>query len=302
METFLLCPGQGAQSIGMGRVWSETNATVRDTLSEANTILGDQLGQSLTTLCFEGPTEALNQTNVAQPALFAIGVAVWRALAEQGHQLSGAAGLSLGEYTALVAAGAMDFGDGLQVVAERGRLMQEAALARAGGMVAVIGAEDDVVAQLASDAADGAVLSCANFNAPGQVVIAGDAEACDRAEALAAERGLRCSRLSVAGAFHSEHMAPAADGLAKVLESVDLRPPSVPVWSNVTAQPHSSETSSIRANLVAQLTSPVRWAESCQNFPAAGTLEFHESAPGTVLRGLMRRIDRERKVTSHAEP
>ena len=302
METFLLCPGQGAQSIGMGRVWSETNATVRDTLSEANTILGDQLGQSLTTLCFEGPTEALNQTNVAQPALFAIGVAVWRALAEEGHQLSGAAGLSLGEYTALVAAGAMDFGDGLQVVAERGRLMQEAALARAGGMVAVIGAEDDVVAQLASDAADGAVLSCANFNAPGQVVIAGDAEACDRAEALAAERGLRCSRLSVAGAFHSEHMAPAADGLAKVLESVDLRPPSVPVWSNVTAQPHSSETSSIRANLVAQLTSPVRWAESCQNFPAAGTLEFHESAPGTVLRGLMRRIDRERKVTSHAEP
>ena len=166
----------------------------------------------------------------------------------------------------------------------------------------MIGAEDDVVAQLASDAGDGGVLSCANFNAPGQVVIAGDAEACDRAEALAADRGLRCSRLSVAGAFHSEHMAPAAEGLAKILESVDFRAPSVPVWSNVTAQPHSSESSTIRANLVAQLTSPVRWAESCQNFPAAGTLEFHESAPGTVLRGLMRRIDRERKVTSHDEP
>ena len=302
METFLLCPGQGAQSTGMGRVWSETNATVRDTLSEANTILGDRLGPPLTTLCFEGPAEALNRTDVAQPALFAIGVAVWRALAEQGHRLSGAAGLSLGEYTALVAAGAMDFADGLRVVAERGRLMQEAAVARAGGMVAVIGAEDDVVAQLASDARDSGVLSCANFNAPGQVVIAGDAEACDRAEALAAERGLRCSRLSVAGAFHSEHMAPAAEGLAKVLESVDLRAPCVPVWSNVTAQPHSSESSTIRANLVAQLTSPVRWAESCQNFPAAGTLEFHESAPGTVLRGLMRRIDRDRKVTSHDEP
>ena len=302
METFLLCPGQGAQSIGMGRVWSETNATVRDTLSEANTILGDRLGPPLTTLCFEGPAEALNRTDVAQPALFAIGVAVWRALAEQGHRLSGAAGLSLGEYTALVAAEAMDFADGLRVVAERGRLMQEAAVARAGGMVAVIGAEEDVVAQLASDAGDGGVLSCANFNAPGQVVIAGDAEACDRAEALAAERGLRCSRLSVAGAFHSEHMAPAAEGLTKVLESVDLRAPCVPVWSNVTAQPHSSESSTIRANLVAQLTSPVRWAESCQNFPAAGTLEFHESAPGTVLRGLMRRIDRDRKVTSHDEP
>ncbi|MEG3585108.1 MAG: acyltransferase domain-containing protein, partial [Planctomycetota bacterium] len=121
METFLLCPGQGAQSIGMGRVWSETNATVRDTLSEANTILGDRLGPPLTTLCFEGPAEALNRTDVAQPALFAIGVAVWRALAEQGHRLSGAAGLSLGEYTALVAAGAMDFADGLRVVAERGR-------------------------------------------------------------------------------------------------------------------------------------------------------------------------------------
>ena len=302
METFLLCPGQGAQSIGMGRVWCEANATVRNTLSEADSILGDQLGQPLTTLCFEGPAELLNQTNVAQPALFAVGVAVWRALVEQGHQLSGAAGLSLGEYTALVAAGAMDFADGLRVVAERGRLMQSAAVARAGGMVAVIGAEDDVVVQLASDAAHGGVLSCANFNAPGQVVIAGDSDACDRAEVLAAERGMRCSRLSVAGAFHSEHMAPAAEGLAKMLESVDLRAPSVPVWSNVTAQPHSSESSTIRSNLVAQLTSPVRWAESCQNFPAAGTLEFHESAPGTVLRGLMRRIDRERKVTSHDEP
>ena len=302
METFLLCPGQGAQSIGMGRVWCEANATVRNTLSEADSILGDQLGQPLTTLCFEGPAELLNQTNVAQPALFAVGVAVWRALVEQGHQLSGAAGLSLGEYTALVAAGAMDFADGLRVVAERGRLMQSAAVARAGGMVAVIGAEDDVVVQLASDAAHGGVLSCANFNAPGQVVIAGDSDACDRAEVLAAERGMRCSRLSVAGAFHSEHMAPAAEGLAKVLESVDLRAPSVPVWSNVTAQPHSSESSTIRSNLVAQLTSPVRWAESCQNFPAAGTLKFHESAPGTVLRGLMRRIDRERKVTSHDEP
>ena len=302
METFLLCPGQGAQSIGMGRVWCEANATVRKTLSEADSILGDQLGQPLTTLCFEGPAELLNQTNVAQPALFAVGVAVWRALVEQGHQLSGAAGLSLGEYTALVAAGAMDFADGLRVVAERGRLMQSAAVARAGGMVAVIGAEDDVVVQLASDAAHGGVLSCANFNAPGQVVIAGDSDACDRAEVLAAERGMRCSRLSVAGAFHSEHMAPAAEGLAKVLESVDLRAPSVPVWSNVTARPHSSESSTIRSNLVAQLTSPVRWAESCQNFPAAGTLEFHESAPGTVLRGLMRRIDRERKVTSHDEP
>ena len=302
MKMFLLCPGQGAQSIGMGRVWSEANTTVRETLSEADTILGNQLGQPLTKLCFEGPAESLNQTNVAQPALFAIGVAVWRALAEQGHELSGAAGLSLGEYTALVAAGVMDFSDGLRVVAERGRLMQAAAVARAGGMVAVIGAEDDVVAQLASDAAQGGVLSCANFNAPGQVVIAGDSDACDRAEALAAERGLRCSRLSVAGAFHSDHMAPAAEGLAKVLESVDLRAPSVPVWSNVTAQPHSSESSTIRANLVAQLTSPVRWAESCRNFPAAGTLEFHESAPGTVLRGLMRRIDRERKVTSHDEP
>ena len=133
METFLLCPGQGAQSIGMGRVWSESNTTVRDTLSEADSILGDQLGQPLTTLCFEGPAESLNQTNVAQPALFAVGVAVWRALAEQGHQLSGAAGLSLGEYTALVAAGAMDFADGLRVVAERGRLMQDAAVARSGG-------------------------------------------------------------------------------------------------------------------------------------------------------------------------
>ena len=170
MEMFLLCPGQGAQSIGMGRVWHDANATVRETLSDADQILGDQLGQPLTKLCFEGPADALNRTDVAQPALFAVGVAVWRALAEQGHQLSGAAGLSLGEYTALVAAGAMDFADGLRVVAERGRLMQEAAVARAGGMVAVIGAEDEGVAQLASDAAEGGVLSCANFNAPGQNV------------------------------------------------------------------------------------------------------------------------------------
>lgn len=302
METFLLCPGQGAQSVGMGRVWAESSHIVRDTFAEADRILADQLGQPLTKLCFEGPAESLNRTDVAQPALFAVGVAIWRALAAQGHCLAGAAGLSLGEYTALVAADAMDFADGLSVVAERGRLMQEAAVARAGGMVAVIGAEDDAVAELAADAAKGGVLSCANFNAPGQVVIAGDADACDRAEVMAAERSMRCSRLTVAGAFHSEHMAPAAEGLALVLASVDLRAPSVPVWSNVTAKPHSLEISTIRANLVAQLTSPVRWAESCLNFPAAGTLEYHESAPGTVLRGLMRRIDRERKVTSHDEP
>ena len=190
METFLLCPGQGAQSIGMGRVWSETNATVRDTLSEANTILGDRLGPPLTTLCFEGPAEALNRTDVAQPALFAIGVAVWRALAEQGHRLSGAAGLSLGEYTALVAAGAMDFADGLRVVAERGRLMQEAAVARAGGMVAVIGAEDDVVAQLASDAAQG-VSSPARTSTPGASGHRGRFRGVRPSGALAAERGMR---------------------------------------------------------------------------------------------------------------
>ena len=284
METFLLCPGQGAQSIGMGRVWSESNTTVRDTLSEADSILGDQLGQPLTTLCFEGPAESLNQTNVAQPALFAVGVAVWRALAEQGHQFRSAAGLSLGEYTALVAAGAMDFADGLRVVAERGRLMQDAAVARAGGMVAVIGAEDDVVAQLASDAAQG-------VSSPRELQRAGASGHRGRFRGVRPSGGFGGrawnALLEALGGrcFSFRAHAPAADGLAKVLESVDLRAPSVPVWSNVTAQPHSSDSSTIRANLVAQLTSPVRWAESCQNFPAAGTLEFHESAPGTVLRG-----------------
>ena len=212
---------------------------------------------------------------MAQPALFAVGVAVWRALAEQGHQLSGAAGLSLGEYTALVAAGAMDFADGLRVVAERGRLMQDAAVARAGGMVAVIGTEDDVVAQLASDAAQGVLR--ANFNAPGQVVIAEiPKRATERrlwrpsVNALLEALGGRC--------FHSEHMAPAADGLAKVLESVDLRAddpcgPMLCPAAFVGFQHHSCEFGRSGG-------SPVRWAESCKNFPAAGTSNSTNRHPG----------------------
>ncbi|MHC5023668.1 MAG: ACP S-malonyltransferase [Planctomycetota bacterium] len=300
----ILCPGQGAQAVGMGRAWCAASAAARAVLDEADAVLAGELDASLSTLCFEGPADRLNQTDVSQPAIFACSVASWHGLREHlDGDLLAAAGLSLGEYTALHLAGVFDFATGLRLVATRGRLMQEAAEASAGGMVALIGADEDQAEAVCDQAGQGEVLVCANFNAPGQIVLSGAAAACDRAVETAGASGLRATRLTVAGAFHSPLMQPAADRMAEALQAADLAPPAIPVWANVTARPHDPENPELlRQRLVQQIVRPVRWSQSCLGLVAAVAGTYHELAPGSVLRGLMRKINRQTKVKSHDEP
>ncbi|MEZ6241703.1 MAG: ACP S-malonyltransferase [Phycisphaerales bacterium] len=305
----ILCPGQGAQAVGMAKAWTDASTEAKGVLGEADLILGDSLGKPLSQLCFEGPAEILNRTDVSQPAIFAASVASFRGwiqlqgLGPGDPSIEAAAGLSLGEYTALHIAGAFDFETALKLVALRGRAMQEAAEATPSGMVALIGADEEKANEVCAKARGaGEVLVPANFNAPGQVVISGSSSACDRAESVAQQMGLRTSRLQVAGAFHSPLMQPAADRLGEALADTPIRMPMGPVMSNVTAEPHSSPDE-IRRGLYDQLTSPVRWAECCEflvhDQPRA---VFHELAPGKTLAGMMRRISRDTKVISHDVP
>lgn len=303
----------------MGKAWYDASAEARAVFEQADAALADQLGGPISQICFEGPPDRLNRTDVSQPAIYVASVACWRGLmalwgiSDSDVPLSLAAGLSLGEYTALHLAGAFTFLDGLHLVALRGRAMQEAAEAEASGMVALIGADEAQAEEVASRAREEQVLVCANFNAPGQVVLSGHKAAIERAVTVAGEMSLRTAVLPVAGAFHSPLMAPAARQLAAALEKTEIRPLRCPVVSNVTALPHQMDESgtmaapeggSVRRLLVEQLTSPVRWAESCRwilnQYPASGGI--HEVAPGATLAGLMRRIDRSVKVLSHDQP
>ena len=298
----------------MGRAWAEASVEARRVFERADAVMGNRLGASLSSLCFDGPAERLNQTDVSQPAIFVSSMASLAGLCaawgvSPGElNLAATAGLSLGEYTALCAAGAVSFEAGLELVALRGRAMQDAAEAQASGMVALIGAEEKHAVILCERASGGEVLVPANFNAPGQVVVSGTAAACDRAEKVAAEMGLRAARLAVAGAFHSPLMAPAAKRLAEALEQTEIIAPRCTVLSNVTGRPHEAEAGStimesIRRRLVEQLTHSVRWADDCVWLAGerAGS-EFHELSPGKTLAGLMRRIDRNVKVETHDEP
>jgi [acyl-carrier-protein] S-malonyltransferase len=289
----------------MGRAWCEASEAARQTFAEADETLLESLGAPLSTLCFDGPADRLNRTDIAQPAIYACSVACYRGLVEREDALplAAAAGLSLGEYTALHLAGVFDFLAGLQLVALRGRLMQAAAETCSSGMVALIGADETTAREICDEAARGDVLVCANFNAPGQIVLSGHLRACEGAVAAAAGRGLQAKLLAVAGAFHSPLMQPAADGMAGALGGVDLRPPSVPVWSNVTASPHDPQDMELlRHRLVEQIVRPVQWSETCRRLAGGDTMEYHELAPGAVLRGLARRIDRKIKVTNHDQP
>ncbi|MHC5004305.1 MAG: ACP S-malonyltransferase [Planctomycetota bacterium] len=305
-QRVILCPGQGAQSVGMGRAWHERSAAARAIFAQADEILGDSLGAPLSTLCFDGPAERVNRTDVSQPAIYTCSVACFHGLGELAGaaiEPAAAAGLSLGEYTALHLAGAFDLADGLRLVATRGRLMQEAAEASEGGMVALIGADEAQAEAVCASAGDGGILVPANFNAPGQIVLSGDRAACDRAVATAQELGLRATPLVVAGAFHSPLMQPAADRMTEALAAAALRPPRIPVWSNVTATPHDQDdVELLRERLVQQIVSPVRWSQSCEGMAGTGYTSFDEMAPGTVLRGLMRRINRNLKVHNHDQP
>ncbi len=312
----------------MGRAWHDASPEARAVFDDAERILGSRLGAPLRSLCFDGPADTLNRTDVSQPAIFTVSVACLRGLCAAWDvspdelPLAATAGLSLGEYTALHTAGAIAFDDALKLVTLRGRAMQDAAEATPSGMVALIGA-DEAQARAVCDAARGTdVLVCANFNAPGQVVLSGSAPACERAVRAAESMGLRAQPLLVAGAFHSPLMAPAAERLATALASAAIRAPRCPVLSNVTGLPHAgagdtiangaggmpaapaADADFIRRRLVEQLTRPVRWAD-CGRWLAShagASAPMHELAPGRTLAGLMRRIDRGLKVEAHDVP
>jgi len=292
-----LFPGQGAQFVGMGKDLYEQVPAARRMFQLAD----EQLGWELSRVCTEGPQERLDATDVSQPAIFVHSAAMLAALGEQpgwqGVKLGVAAGLSLGEYSALYAADAMDFRVALNLVAQRGRFMQEASTAQPSGMVSIIGGDEAKVAELCREAAQGQVLAPANFNCPGQIVISGHKEACQRAVGLAEKFGAKAIPLRVAGAFHTELMAPAAEKLAAVVAASAIRMPNCQVLANVTAQPYGS-VDEIRTGLVRQVTQPIRWMQSMQRMLADGVGRCCEVGPGRVLTGLMRKIDRTAEVVN----
>lgn len=309
MNTVLLCPGQGAQTVAMSKLWCETSDAARSIFERADAVLETTLGSPLSKLCFEGPADTLNRTDVSQPAIYTASIACFAGWLDSDNttknelNIAATAGLSLGEYTALHLADAFSFEDGLKLVALRGRAMQDAAESVDSSMVALIGADEESANAVCDKARESDILVPANFNAPGQVVISGSAAACDRAETIAADMGLRATRLAVAGAFHSPIMAPAADRLAEALAATQIDAPACTVMSNVTAKPHTNNPDDIRQRLVDQLTSPVRWADCCTHLiKTIDNAAFHELAPGKTLAGMMRRIDRATKVESHNEP
>lgn len=287
----LLCPGQGSQYVGMGKELAESYPAARATFAEAD----DALGFALSRLCWEGPEEELTLTVNAQPAILTHSVAVWRVLEEERPlEVSIAAGHSLGEFSAYVAAGALGFAEAVRTVRRRGELMYGSGTRRPGTMAAVLGLDDataDRVCREASDDAGGIVVP-ANYNSPGQIVVSGDVAAVRRAEELAREAGAkRVVPLNVSGAFHSPLMAVAAEGLREALDSVEMIDPRFPIVSNVTAEP-VSDAASARDLLLRQLTSPVRWTALTRAMLDTGVESFVEIGPGSVLTGLLRRIER----------
>jgi len=304
-----LCPGQGAQAVGMGQTFHALSPAAAALFAQADQVVELEGSAEFSSLCFHGPVENLNRTDASQPALFICAMASHAAMIEHGGEMpiAGTLGLSLGEYTALALAGVFTFTEGLRLVATRGRLMQKSAEASKGGMVALIGGDEIKANEVCAEAAKGQVLVPANFNATGQIVLSGHAEACDRAVLVANAMGLRASKLAVAGAFHSPLMLAAAEGMSRALEHIELRPLACPVWSNVTGKPHANnDPATLKRLLVEQIIHPVRWDACCldmlswrksQGLDASASL--HELAPGSVLRGLMRRIDRSAEVTTH---
>jgi [acyl-carrier-protein] S-malonyltransferase len=294
-STAVIFPGQGAQLVGMGADVAAASKRAADIFQRAN----DVLGFDLRAACFNGPAETLEATDVQQPAILVTSIALLEALAEHNdlNEMAGAtAGLSLGEYTALYFAGSLSFEDAVTLVRKRGELMQSAADAQPSGMVSLIGADEAKATALCEKAADGDVLVPANLNCPGQVVISGGSAACERAVKSADEFGMRAIPLKVAGAFHSPLMQPAADALGEVLAQVEIKAPRIPVWSNVTAEQHTTPDA-IRDLLQKQVTSAVRWHACITRMQQAGCATFIEVGPNRVLTGMMRKIDR--KATTH---
>ena len=292
----VIFPGQGAQAVGMGRDIAEASPRASAVFKLADEVLGF----GLSAICFDGPADELGRTDIQQPAIFVVSVAIWEAFLEAGgsaDHFCAAAGLSLGEYTALHIGGAMSFEDALRLVRRRGQLMQEAAEAVPGGMVSLIDADVDKAKTLCDQARQGEVLVPSNFNCPGQVVISGSRDACGRAVELAEGVGCRAVPLVVAGAFHSPLMEPAAEGLSTLLKETPFTQPIIKVVSNINASAHT-DPDSIRDWLSRQLTHPVLWQGGIEAMIRDGVDRFVEMGPGRVLTGLMRKIDRQKKAIS----
>ncbi|HKS36868.1 MAG TPA: ACP S-malonyltransferase [Verrucomicrobiae bacterium] len=294
-RTALLFAGQGAQAVGMGKDLAEKFPTARTLFDRANAALG----YDLASVCFNGPEPELTKTENAQPAIYLVSWVAFKLLKEQAPGLSfnAAAGLSLGEFTALAAGGAVDFEEGLRLVRLRGRFMQEACEVTQGGMAAIIGLDEAPTREVCAQAG----VEIANLNCPGQLVISGETEKISRACELAKARGAKKAvPLVVAGAYHSKLMAGAQSGLKAALDAVDIQPPRITVISNVTGQPHGGPPE-IRARLVEQVTASVRWEESIRYLIAQGFTRFIELGPGKALSGFMKRIDRNAQVLNVAD-
>lgn len=300
MKEAILLPGQGAQFEGMGQDWCEAHEIARETFEAADEILGFSLREK----CWSSGDE-VNRTDIAQPGIFTTSVAILRALEQEGLELAHAslcAGLSLGEYTALWAAGSLDFADGLRLVRLRGEAMQAASEAHPSSMLSLMGADEEQATALATLGAEHGICSVANLNAPGQVIVSGELAALEVVEGRAKEHGVRRTRrLVVAGGFHSECMRPAADSLAAALEEVEVRPPRVPFVSNVNAEA-TADPAQIKTQLAQQVCAPVRWEASMRWALAHGITHFLEPGPGQVLAGLFKKIDPQAVVRSAARP
>lgn len=278
-------PGQGSQYVGMGKDLCEQDPGSRQLFERADTLLGFSLSQ----ICFQGPEDELRQTKNTQPAIFLHSVALGRLLAEIKPDM--VAGHSLGEYSALVTAGAIGFEDALRLVRLRGELMQHAGAMNKGTMAAIVGILPEGVQQVCQDASEFGVVQPANFNSPGQIVISGSIEGVHRAMEIAKQRGAKLVKeLVVSGAFHSPLMELARDGLKRALETTAIRNANIPIYANVTAEP-VIEASEIRELLFQQITCPVQWEQSVKNMVRDGASSFVEVGPGKVLQGLVKRIE-----------
>ncbi|HZZ70636.1 MAG TPA: ACP S-malonyltransferase [Pirellulales bacterium] len=287
-----LFPGQGAQMVGMGKAAYDALPAARDLFSDASALLGYDLAK----LCFEGPAAELDSTVRSQPALFVCSLAALELLKSQAPETVAAcpatAGLSLGEYTALVFAGVLEFADGLRVVQERGAAMQQAAERQRSGMSSILGLEREQVEQICDQARQGDVLQIANLLCPGNFVVSGNKAACERAGELAVAAGaMKVIPLTVAGAFHTPLMDSAVERLRAALSQVTLKTPRIPVISNVDAEPHH-DPEEIRRLLIEQVVRPVRWEDSIRYLLSQGIRAYYEVGPGKVLKGLLKRIDR----------